>query len=77
MFSAKVRGKKDFPSSDAQRTATSKRDADFFAERKSRDAANLEKTMRLRALRLAHEATLPKAPPPKRRAKKAVVVVES
>lgn len=74
MLPAKVRGKKDFPSSEAQRKATTKRDADFFAERRARDAANLEKTLRLKAQRLAHEATLPKAPPPKRRAKKAVAI---
>jgi hypothetical protein len=56
--------------SEAQRSASAKRDADFFAERKAREAANLEKTLKLRALRLAHEATLPKVEKPKSRAKK-------
>lgn len=53
-----------------QRTATEKRDAAFFAERKMRDAANLEKTLRLRALRLAHEASNPKPVKPVRQVKK-------
>jgi len=57
--------------SETQRAASAKRDADFFAERKAREAANLEKTMRLRALRLAHEATMPKVTKPARKAKKA------
>ena len=40
----------------AQRVAKSERhDAEFFQERKRREAANLEKTMRLRNLRLAKE----------------------
>ena len=57
---------------DEQRTATEKRDAAFITERKARDAANPEKTLRLKALRLAHEATLPPKPAkPVRKAKKA------
>ena len=47
-----------------RRTESDKRDAEFFRERKAREAANQEKTSRLRALRLAHEAELAKNPPP-------------
>lgn len=57
--------------SDAQRTANDKRDAAFFAERKARDAANLAKTLKLKALRLAHEAATPKPVAPVRKTKKA------
>jgi hypothetical protein len=51
---------KRFPASRApaaQRAAkTERHDAEFFQERKRREAANLEKTIRLRNLRLAKEA---------------------
>ncbi len=57
--------------SESQREARVKRDVDFFAERKAKEAANHEKTLRLRALRLAHEATLPKVVKPARKGKKA------
>ena len=55
-----------------RRAAETKRDEDFLAERKAHAAKNLEKTNRLRAQRLAHEATLD-APvkKPKKPAKKA------
>ena len=56
---------------EAQRTANAQRDAAFFAERKARDAANLAKTVRLRAMRLAHEAVLAQMAPPARKTKKA------
>ncbi len=56
------RGKKTHRTSESQRSASDKRDTDFFAARKARDAENLEKTNRLRALRLAHEASLPPKP---------------
>jgi hypothetical protein len=59
--------------SESQREARAKRDVDFFAERKVTEASNLEKTLRLRALRLAHEATAPKVLKPVRKAKKAAV----
>jgi hypothetical protein len=65
------RGKRETRNSQSQRDAMSKRDETFFAERKARDAANQEKTMRLKALRLAHEATLPPKPVKPVRAKKA------
>jgi len=66
------RGKRETRNSKTQRDAMSKRDESFFAERKARDAANLEKTLRLRALRLAHEASQPPKPAkPAPRAKKA------
>ncbi len=57
--------------SESQREARAKRDVDFFAERKAKEASNLEKTLRLRALRLAHEAATPKVEKPARKAKKA------
>jgi len=37
-------------------TASARADAEFLRERKRLEAVNLEKTMRLRALRLAKEA---------------------
>lgn len=40
------------------RAAAMARDELVFSERRAREAANREKTERLRALRLAHEATL-------------------
>ena len=56
---------------EAQRAANAQRDATFFAERKTRDAANLAKPVRLRAMRLAHEAALAQMAPPARKTKKA------
>lgn len=57
---------------DRQRDAHDRRDAEVFALRRAQDAANKAKTERLRALRLAHEATLPKPEPkPAKRAKTA------
>jgi hypothetical protein len=41
----------------ADRAASDKRDAVFFAERKARELANLAKTQKLKALRLAAEET--------------------
>ena len=40
------------------RAAAAARDELVFSERRARDAANRAQTERLRALRLAHEATL-------------------
>ncbi len=41
-----------------QRSVNSeRRDVEFIRERKNRESANLEKTLRLRALRLEKEAT--------------------
>jgi hypothetical protein len=55
-----------------RRTADDRRDAAFFTDRKAREAANLEKTLRLRAQRLAHEAAQPQPEksPVKRKAAK-------
>lgn len=47
---------------EARRAASEKHDEQFFTDRKAKEASNLEKTMRLKAQRLAHEATQPKAP---------------
>ena len=41
-----------------RRAAETKRDEDMLAARKAQTAKNLEKTERLRAARLAHEATI-------------------
>ncbi len=71
MASVRERAEKAFSKADNARTSTDKRDQAFFAERKAREAANLEKTKKLKALRLAHEATLPKVEK-KVRGKKAV-----
>lgn len=38
-----------------QRTASAKRDAAFLAQRRATEAANLKKTLELRALRLANQ----------------------
>lgn len=43
-----------------RRTASEKHDAQFFKDRKAKEAKNLELTLKLRAQRLAHQATLPK-----------------
>ena len=68
----------------AQKLAKSERhDAALFQERKAREAANLEKTMRLRNLRLAKEAAdrdaAAAAPPakPARRKSRASAAQES
>ena len=47
-----------------RRGETEKLDAVFFKERQALYDANQEKTRRLKALRLAHEAELAKNPPP-------------
>jgi hypothetical protein len=55
---------------DEKQTASDRRDREFFALRKAQEEENRKKTERLRALRLAHEATLPpKAAKPARRGK--------
>jgi len=59
---------------ESQRTASAQRDAQFFAERKARESANLEKTLKLRAQRLAHEAAQPKVVKPVRKTKAKVKV---
>lgn len=63
MSKARDRAEQAFSKSDTHRTATAKRDALFFETRKATEAANLKRTLELRALRLAHEAANP--PPPK------------
>ena len=54
-----------------KQTASSRRDEEFLAERRRREAANLKKTLELRALRLAHQALNPPKPKVRRRAAKA------
>jgi hypothetical protein len=49
---------------DERRAASDKHDAQFFQERKAKEVRNLELTMKLKAQRLAHEATLPPKPKP-------------
>ena len=58
-------------SADERRDASDKHDAQFFTDRKAKEVSNLELTLKLRAQRLAHEATLPKQakPAPKSKAK--------
>jgi hypothetical protein len=53
---------------DERRIASEKHDAQFFKDRKVTEAKNLELTLKLRAQRLAHEATLPKPDKPTPRA---------
>lgn len=47
---------------DEQRTASAKKDAAFFDNRRAVEAANLKRTLELRAKRLAHQAESAKAP---------------
>ncbi len=59
--------------SDSRREADERRDQVFFAERKAKEAANQEKTRRLREQRIAHEAAValrPVAAPPKKTSKR-------
>jgi hypothetical protein len=51
-----------------KQTASSRRDEEFLAERRRREAANLKKTLELRAQRLAHQALNPPKPKVRRRA---------
>lgn len=46
-----------------RRNASAKHDAQFFKDRKAKEAKNLELTLKLKAERLAHQATLPKSEP--------------
>lgn len=54
-----------------KQTASSRRDEEFLVERRRREAANLKKTLELRAQRLAHQALNPPKPKVRRRAAKA------
>jgi hypothetical protein len=56
-------------SADERRDASEKHDVQFFTDRKAKEVSNLELTLKLRAQRLAHEATLPKQPKPAPKAK--------
>lgn len=60
MTPARKRAEQAFDKADNARTATAKRDQVFFEERRAKEAANLKRTLELRALRLAHEAANPK-----------------
>jgi hypothetical protein len=64
MSISRERAEKFVNKEQVRRTETDKRDAAFFRERQARYDANQEKTKRLRALRLAHEAELARNPPP-------------
>ena len=63
MTPARKRAEKAFDKADNARTATAKRDEAFLTERRLKEAANLKRTLELRALRLAHEAANPKPKP--------------
>lgn len=67
MTPARKRAEKAFDKADTARTATAKRDEAFLAERRLKEAANLKRTLELRALRLAHEAANPKPRPASRK----------
>lgn len=56
-------------SADERRDASEKHDAQFFTDRKAKEVSNLELTLKLRAQRLAHEATLPKQAKPAAKSK--------
>ena len=58
MSTPRERAEQLFSRSDKERVAHSRRDQEIFALRKAQDAENHAKTERLKALRLAHEATL-------------------
>jgi hypothetical protein len=60
MTNPRQRAEQLFSNAETKRKTADSRDAAFFALRRAQAAANQEKTERLRALRLAHEATLPK-----------------
>lgn len=66
------REKRATSKADSRREADERRDQVFFAERRAREAANQEKTRRLREQRLAHEKAMAQqaaAPPLKKPAK--------
>jgi len=58
--SARKRAEQAFDKASNARTATAKSDQVFFTERRAKEAANLKRTLELRAQRLAHEAANPK-----------------
>jgi hypothetical protein len=64
MATNEARAKRDQSKSDSRREADERRDKVYFEERKAREAANQEKTRRLKAQRLAHEATQAQTPAP-------------
>ena len=64
MMSPRERAEKFFTKTEEKQRATDAKDAEFFRIRSEQQAANQEKTRRLRALRLAREATLPKPAKP-------------
>jgi hypothetical protein len=63
MTTARERAEQLFTKGQDKQRVIDSRDAAFFALRKEQEEANKEKTRRLRELRLAHEATLPKPEP--------------
>lgn len=60
MYTSRERAEKLFEQRNAKQRASDNRDAEFLRIRKEQQEANQEKTRRLRELRLAHQATLPK-----------------
>ena len=50
-----------------RQTASARRDEEFLADRRRREAANLKRTLELRAQRLAHAALNPVVKPKSRR----------
>lgn len=69
MTNARQRAEKAFSKADDSRTSTAKRDAAFLDQRRVTEAANLKRTLELRAQRLAHEALHPKVKPISRQRK--------
>ncbi len=49
-------------SADDRRAASEKHDVQFFADRRAKEASNLQQTLKLRAQPLAHAANQPKKP---------------
>jgi hypothetical protein len=67
MTRARKRAEQAFAKAGDARTGTAKRDMAFLDQRRATEAANLKRTLELRALRLAHEAANPRPKPGARR----------
>lgn len=63
MSTPRERAEQLFSRSDRQTALHDRRDSEIFALRRARDEENHAKTERLKALRLAHEASQPKPAP--------------
>ena len=75
--SARKRAEQAFDKASNARTATAKSDEVFFTERRAKEAANLKRTLELKALRLAHEAANPKPVKSKAAARKKAAPAEN